>query len=753
MLSTRITNYGIHNFLDKNLDPELIKVLGMGLKFIPTPRSPKPNLKLEWHRVIRNIRLKEFFLGQDQDQCYNQFKVQNPDFDPPNLKNMFLDNLLSYTISNHNCSNNYDFSKVGTKRTKYNVSKNAYYELSRISTDLDIIIKPADKNLGITLLKTSWYIEEVFKHLKNTMNYEELTKEQILKKCYDLKQVYITVMNQISFQNHNVTNKEERRNIKNWIQFLCKFTNSQEKNYLWTIQFHSLEQVFDYLNKTTCTFYILPKVHKPTLSSRPIVSAHSFILTPLSVYFAHLLNPVMKSKHTYLKDSKDLVSMLDKLKLNSTTTNNNNEEERTWIITGDVESLYPNIDIELALKWFKKYWIDLIDKNEYRYLNKSMLINLFELLLKNSYTNFMNQYYVQIQGIPMGTPSAPQIANLYLSSFDNTVRIKQLETTSKILIFKRFIDDLFIIVYGKRIDIEFFCNNYNSIHPKIRVNWNIQQIKNEFLDLIIEIRDGRIITSTHQKSMNNYLYIPYKSFHPRHVKTNFIINELKRYRRNSTLETDFEITKELFYYRLINRGYPYYFLNKLFKMVVFKDRFLDFKMKQQLKNNNNHNNNNNNNNNNTTTTTTTQELELELLFTDRQIEMFEHYNNNLVLSLLQNTKDNNNNNNNGNGEGNSNGNSSNNSNGSEITITTTKDKTQEFFMIVPFHPQTLDYKPSNILKFNNWKMYKSNGPCLPQIRTAWRMPSSLYKILIRAKFNKFNLDSTYTTEQARYQVI
>ena len=54
-------------------------------------------------------------------------------------------------------------------------------------------------------------------------------------------------------------------------------------------------------NNNVPKFYIIPKVHKPVLSSRPITASHKWIFTPASALLAEMLNPIVENNNTYLK--------------------------------------------------------------------------------------------------------------------------------------------------------------------------------------------------------------------------------------------------------------------------------------------------------------------------------------------------------------------------------------------------------------------------------------------------------------------
>ena len=51
--------------------------------------------------------------------------------------------------------------------------------------------------------------------------------------------------------------------------------------------------------------------------------------------------------------------------------------------------------------------------------------------------------------------------------------------------------------------------------------------------------NGKLSIKVYQKPENRYMYIPFKSAHPRHTIKNYILGELKRYVRINTDELNF----------------------------------------------------------------------------------------------------------------------------------------------------------------------------------------------------------------------
>ena len=87
--------------------------------------------------------------------------------------------------------------------------------------------------------------------------------------------------------------------------------------------------------------------------------------------------------------------------------------------------------------------------------------------------------------------------------------------------------------------------------------------------------------STYQKPHNRYLYIPYQSHHRSHVFRAFIRGELIRYTVTNSRAADFQQVSQLFWQRLVARGYPQRFLRPIFDGVAHVDRARYMSQQQQ----------------------------------------------------------------------------------------------------------------------------------------------------------------------------
>jgi len=92
-------------------------------------------------------------------------------------------------------------------------------------------------------------------------------------------------------------------------------------------------------------------------------------------------------------------------------------------------------------------------------------------------------------------------------------------------------------------------------YSHLRGNVENLTITTTFLDQKIKIEQNQLITSTYQKPMNLYLYIPPISAHPISCFKGLINGELIWYWYQNSREEDFILTTSSFIKRLLQRGH------------------------------------------------------------------------------------------------------------------------------------------------------------------------------------------------------
>lgn len=501
----------------------------MGLKFIPKIESPPTTeFNKAFAQYSRSIRLKAFIEHDPnaiprEGTFVSKFYIPNPSWQPPKTHLAYEEYLFdTQRLWNENV----------LKRSHYNADVDMFKAIKTLKQMDGIIIRPSDKNLGLTILTKEHYRDLVNEHLSDRTTYNPITENARDLKAR-IREQYAPIALKLSAQFNDIIG-------------IAKY----------------LKQGLD---ETTSipAFHILPKIHKKPIKGRPIAGAVKWITTYPSALLSHALRPHASQCKAVLRDSKSLIPMLESLKIPANTR----------LVTFDIVALYPNMDTELT--------ISIIDTLNLPMEERVNLRETTRFILENNFVEFDGLIYHQINGMPMGTNAAVELANLFGDRYiDNNPTISSILTKSSLL-YKRYIDDLFLIWTGTQNELETLLNALNSIHPRLKFTINHSRESLAFLDLLIRIENETITVSTFQKALNKYLYIPFNSNHPYAAKRGFIKGELIRYARNSTTMEGFMESRALFRQRLINRGYPSFFINDCFKTIKYRDRPLFLKDKER----------------------------------------------------------------------------------------------------------------------------------------------------------------------------
>ena len=214
-----------------------------------------------------------------------------------------------------------------------------------------------------------------------------------------------------------------------------------------------------------------------------------------------------------LKNSLSLVKILQKTKFNYDS----------FLFTVKWESLYTNIPVNDAIKMMKK----LVFQFQNVIQNAHFVIELLDIVLKNSLMTFDKEYFQQIFGIIMGTNLAPILANVYMAMLQEELKRKckhdkKLKWPS---LFLRFIDDGFGVMEGNKKDVEYWILQFNNLRKSINIDkWSFGNHV-EYMDLYIYkgakfYSSGFLDFRIFQKEINRYMYIPQKSGHVSHTIKN-----------------------------------------------------------------------------------------------------------------------------------------------------------------------------------------------------------------------------------------
>ena len=390
----------------------------------------------------------------------------------------------------------------------FNMHKEHFQAIQSLRCNEQILITKPDKGSGVVILKKSDYIKKMGSIL------EDKTKFLIM----------------VGVHMHDNTTKNEHKLQKRLLDFA-------NQNIL-------ARDVYDRVRPTGLQrprMYGLPKTHKEDIPFRPILSMIGSSQHELAKWLAEILAPVPKlySLHS-VKDSFTFANFIQ---------NCNLEPGKTFLCSFDISSLFTNVPldetIEIGADALYRGHLDCppIPEDTFREL---MLIATRGMEL-----SFNNKMYKQLDGVAMGSPLGPALANIFVGFHESRL----FDSTDKPGDYFRFEDDTFAI-FGSELDSDHFKGKLNLLHPALKFIVEKEQNNSlNFLDVLVEKDGTGFLTSIYRKPTLTRQYIRWNSFGPKTRKISLIktlVHRALMICSKTTLGSELDKTKQL----LIENVYP-----------------------------------------------------------------------------------------------------------------------------------------------------------------------------------------------------
>ena len=140
---------------------------------------------------------------------------------------------------------------------------------------------------------------------------------------------------------------------------------------------------------------------------------------------------------------------------------------------------------------------------------------------------------------------------------------------SVLLIWKRFIDDIFLIFLGTQQEFLGLQNFMNSFHPSIKFTFESSTTQINFLDILIYIgADRKLQTTLYRKPTDCCALLHFKSHHSLKCKESIIYSQALRY--NLIISEDHNLQRELdnLTKTLLARDYPLHIISRNIKKAL-----------------------------------------------------------------------------------------------------------------------------------------------------------------------------------------
>ena len=296
-------------------------------------------------------------------------------------------------------------------------------------------------------------------------------------------------------------------------------------------------------------FFGLAKVHKlkegqtnvKDLPLRPVISNIGTSTYQISKHLAGLLSPLTKSKHN-IESTKDFINKLKLMKI----------DDGYKMVSFDVVSLFTSVPLDYTINIIlDKVYKDKMVKTK---LSRTQLKTLLELCTKKMHFSFNDKVYKQTNGVAMGSPLGPVLANIFMVHLEQVV-IPRL--TGKMSTWYRYVDDTFTFI--KEDDIDAVQEALNGFHQDIKFTYEVEtEGKITFLDVLVSRKlDGSFDTEVYRKKTDSSIYINWNAYATRSWKIGTLKGLLRRAflvcSTEQSLEKEIKFLKQTF--TKIN-GYP-----------------------------------------------------------------------------------------------------------------------------------------------------------------------------------------------------
>lgn len=339
-----------------------------------------------------------------------------------------------------------------SKPPKPNLPKNQYLALNNLRKNQDVIILRADKGNSTVILDTAEYNLKIQDLLSDVTTYKQVKTDPTNKILTKTKEL--------------ITKHSEKLGLD--LQALVPSCPKPPK------------------------LYGLPKIHKEGHPLRPIVSQIDSPTYKLAQHLSKILSKLRGNTDTYVRDSYHFISQIKDLRLT--------DEE--LMVSFDVQSLFTNLPLYDCIEIVKKKLRDNNLSPEYA--------ELLEHCLTSGYLYWENNFYMQINGVAMGSPVSPVVADIYMEDFEKKALATALATPKT---FKRYVDDTFVIISQQHLSA--FLTHLNSINNKIQFTMELESNKSlAFLDILLTRNpDNSISHTVYRKPTHTDKYLNGNSHH------------------------------------------------------------------------------------------------------------------------------------------------------------------------------------------------------------------------------------------------
>ena len=329
----------------------------------------------------------------------------------------------------------------------------------------------------------------------------------------------------------------------------CEKRQGTVKHAIKALKQHTTDEQLDILTPRGCgpgKLYGMCKVHKKDNPMRPVVSMIGTPEYQLAKYLDDIIKPNIPDKFM-LYSTNDFLEKMNKFKI----------RPGDKCVSFDVCSLFTNVPLNETINIIA----DHIYSDQAQItpsFDKKLFINLLEIATAGMFI-YKDQLYRQVDGVAMGNPLAPTIANFFLAHLENQIFLSSLPFYPSF--YSRYVDDIFCI-FRSNVECDDFLHLLNSLHSNIKFTVEKSSGSLPFLDVEIHLSDGKCETMVFRKETYTGVMLNFKAIAPLKWKAGLIQCMLNRARRICSTPKLFQ--KEVVTLKRLfsQNSYPAHFFDK-----------------------------------------------------------------------------------------------------------------------------------------------------------------------------------------------
>jgi hypothetical protein len=300
------------------------RILSLGLRFIPTPPRACCTSARDIECAIKDlswrIHWKHLFRNKLDDRCpaFYVRNVQasnawNPVYPSTRIR-LGIQSFKRCLLAKWNCAYR------GYHEQPRSLPRPAMTTIVALRQATHTIIRPADKNMGLCIVKRDWYVDACLSHLHLSRGFVLIPQDEVAFAVQFTAFRLSRLIQRLDYWIRHPSINVSRTRLKEHLKYL-KDTQG--------------------LAHRVPAFYGLVKAQMEPVSLRPIVACHSRITTPLSRVCAYELHQLIQAHmHHVLRDSTHLIKLVEESPFAVRAP-----ASSIRLITRDVEGLRSPLDI------------------------------------------------------------------------------------------------------------------------------------------------------------------------------------------------------------------------------------------------------------------------------------------------------------------------------------------------------------------------------------------------------------------------